>query len=278
MPPWSYLVLAMALASSGALGTARAPVPAAHAEPAPAPQALPPRSLTVPIITYHQIRDLPFETDRTALECSVSPLEFACQLDWLRARGYTTITLDRLGAALDGRAELPPHPVVLTFDDGWASHALAADALHRRGMTGTFFICPDLVAPGEGTRYLSWAGVLRLEHLGMEIGSHTLTHANLPSLPPGDARRELAASRLELEGALGHPVRTLAYPFGEYSEATLALARDAGYALAVSTDHGVTHTPEGRLHLRRVNVGYLDELPDFARKVEGRAPKPRWSR
>lgn len=73
------------------------------------------------------------------------------------------------------------------------------------------------------------------------IGAHTLTHPMLAKHPVEVARREIVESRLQLEAALGRPIRHLAYPVGDPSSAgrrEFDLARDAGFASAVTTRPG----------------------------------------
>jgi peptidoglycan/xylan/chitin deacetylase (PgdA/CDA1 family) len=77
-------------------------------------------------------------------------------------------------------------------------------------MRGTFFVVTGLVGkPG----YLTWDGVRQLAAAGMEIGSHTVSHAHLAELSDEQVRRELTASKAELEAQLHAPVALLAYPY-----------------------------------------------------------------
>jgi peptidoglycan/xylan/chitin deacetylase (PgdA/CDA1 family) len=65
--------------------------------------------------------------------------EFAGQLAYLR-RHYTPIRLSDLAAAAGNANELPPSPVVLTFDDGYRSHAtVVAAMLSEARIPATFF-------------------------------------------------------------------------------------------------------------------------------------------
>ena len=65
--------------------------------------------------------------------------EFAEQVAYIR-RHYTPVHLsDLAGAVTDGQS-LPPNPVVLTFDDGYACHArVVAPILADAGVPATFF-------------------------------------------------------------------------------------------------------------------------------------------
>ena len=66
----------------------------------------------------------------------------------------------------------------------------------------------------------------------MGVGAHSYSHADLPLLPYEQQLDELVRSRETLEELVGHPVQTMAYPYGRYAERTQAAAREAGYELA----------------------------------------------
>lgn len=66
----------------------------------------------------------------------------------------------------------------------------------------------------------------------MEIGAHTLTHPALPALPPLEQEREIRDGAAALEAILGHPVRGFSYPHGRYTDETVRIVREAGFAYA----------------------------------------------
>jgi len=74
------------------------------------------------------------------------------------------------------------------------------------------------------------------------IGAHTLSHFNLMRLTEERASREMADGAKFLEIELGEKPRHFSYPYG-YESAVgpreVALAREAGFATAVTTRHGV---------------------------------------
>ena len=86
------------------------------------------------------------------------------------------------------------------------------------------------------------AQLLRLRDAGMGLGAHTVHHPILTSLPPEEARREIAQGRAELESLLGQPVQLFAYPNGkpgeDYGPEHVAMVRELGFEAAVSTAWG----------------------------------------
>ena len=97
--------------------------------------------------------------------------------------------------------------------------------------------------------------VRSLRKLGMEIGAHTITHPILTRLEAPEARREMANSKRDLESLLGEPVALFAYPNGvptqDYDATHAALARECGFAAAVSTAWGAASVRSDRFQLPR---------------------------
>ena len=61
------------------------------------------------------------------------------------------------------------------------------------------------------------------------IGAHSLLHEDLSCLEGDALRQNLCRSKQILETITGKPVNALAFPYGAYTRATLAAAKDAGY-------------------------------------------------
>jgi peptidoglycan/xylan/chitin deacetylase (PgdA/CDA1 family) len=84
--------------------------------------------------------------------------------------------------------------------------------------------------------------VRRLHASGIEIGAHTMDHPILASMDDESARRQIASSKQALENLIGSPVKSFAYPNGkpgrDYDARHVAMARDAGFDLALSTAWG----------------------------------------
>jgi hypothetical protein len=136
-----------------------------------------------------------------------------------------------LARRLSGNAEASSpdsrkDPIVsLTFDDGVASHRVAAELLAARGFAGTFYV-PSGSVGRDG--HLGWDDLRALVAQGHEIGGHTSSHPHLPRLTPEEARREIDTDRLALLEHDLDPV-TFAYPYGESSPAVESIVREVGY-------------------------------------------------
>jgi len=123
--------------------------------------------------------------------------------------------------------------------------------------------------------YLDWDSVRSLE--GWTIGSHTVSHPVLTSVPLDAATREIEISIRRIREETGQAVRSLAYPNGldgDHNEAIASLAGSAGIDLAFTLQPGPARRREVRsrpMEVRRVYVGFRDSLAVFAGKAMGAA-------
>jgi peptidoglycan/xylan/chitin deacetylase (PgdA/CDA1 family) len=185
---------------------------------------------------------------------TVSPADFAAQMVWLVRHGYHAITELQAFVALERGTKLPHKPLMITFDDGYRDVLWnAAPVLRRLHLRATEFVITGRIS-GPDSSFLTWPQLIRLERHGVEIGSHTITHADLPALPAADALRELRDSRRVLEAHLHRTVQWLAYPYGKSNPAVVELVRKAGYVLAMTTAPGTLQSAREPLLLKRDEI------------------------
>ncbi|HXS64350.1 MAG TPA: polysaccharide deacetylase family protein [Streptosporangiaceae bacterium] len=225
----------------------------------------------VPILMYHEITAEPVLSGRLA----VPPDTFAQQLGYLKAAGYHTLTAGQFANALAWKAPLPPKPVVLTFDDGFADfYYTALPLMQSLGLAGTLFVTSGWTGASGG--YLSEhspPGMLTGEQIreiadaGIEIGAHSVTHPELDQISAGSLRQELVGGKQALEDLLGVPVPGLAYPFGYSSKAVRDSAAAIGYEYACAVGNRLASTGADRFALPRLTIGRSTRPHSFARTV-----------
>lgn len=186
---------------------------------------------TVPVLCYHQLRDWrsgDSTYDRANLICP--PRYFRAQLDALVDGGWNTITPDQYLVHLTTGAVLPAKPVMLSFDDASASQATEGlPQLHKRGMTGTFFVMTVVLGK---PRWMSIRDVKRVADAGMTIGCHTWDHHAVTDLSGEDWKVQLDQTRDTLRQASGQPVDHFAYPYGVVGKKAFRHLKEAGYRTA----------------------------------------------
>ncbi|MCU1592269.1 MAG: polysaccharide deacetylase [Frankiales bacterium] len=187
----------------------------------------------VPVLMYHQFVAQPKGIyDQT-------PSQLKAELTRLYHQGYRTITAASFVA---GKIDVPAgkSPMVLTFDDATTSQygELPDGSVDPKSALGILLAVGK--ANGEdhpvATFYVNdqpFAGrfsyLKRLHDLGMEIGDHTLTHANLGQLTDDGVQAEIAKNLTEIERAVpGIDVTTMALPLGVHPK-NRALAAKGRY-------------------------------------------------
>jgi peptidoglycan/xylan/chitin deacetylase (PgdA/CDA1 family) len=141
----------------------------------------------VTIVMYHYVRDL--NRSRFSAIKGLSIERFCRQLDFIETR-YTPISVERLlGALASGGEELPPNPILLTFDDGYSDHfSNVFPLLDARGIQGCFF------PPAQAI----------LEHTVLDVNK---LHFVLSAAPDAGTLLEQVFSSLE-EFRLEHALKT----------------------------------------------------------------------
>jgi peptidoglycan/xylan/chitin deacetylase (PgdA/CDA1 family) len=190
-----------------------------------------------PILCYHKV-DTRFELGFTQVE----PRVFRRQIETLARRGFRALDsrelLQSLAAPLEERAG---PAVVITFDDGYAALARHAfPVLADHGFRAMVFAITDFVGRDNswdvqyGWRHfehLGWDDLATWQEKGIEVHSHSATHARLPWLSDGQIRDELQRSREAIRARLGTTPAAVSYPFGAVDARVAKSAALAGYAL-----------------------------------------------
>jgi peptidoglycan/xylan/chitin deacetylase (PgdA/CDA1 family) len=230
--------------------------------------------IRVPVLMYHYIRINPVASDRLGYNLSVTPADFAAQMQWLVTNGYHTVFPSELTAALTQGAPLPTKPIVLTFDDGYRDfYDQAWPVLKQYGLKASSAVITNFVDKGDrgDTMYMNWNMVKELDRSGLvEIASHTLSHPDLSRTAPAQRWQELSRSKEIIEQQIGHPCTAFVYPSGKYDGATVSDASRAGYQIAFTTNDGKVRVPQdsgAMLVLPRVRIAGGTTLAGFARNV-----------
>jgi peptidoglycan/xylan/chitin deacetylase (PgdA/CDA1 family) len=234
---------AAVLAGCGGRATGRSAA-STTSTPAPTSEATPPRSApptpgtpeevlarsTVPVLCFHQLREFRSDDSAYARTMITPPPVFTAQMQALCDGGYTPIAAAALVDHLQFGTTLPERPVLLTFDDGSATHhTVALPALTDLGFPATFF--PMTVVLGKPD-WLSDDQLRDLDRAGMTIGAHTWDHQRVDRIGADQWATQLDQPRARLAEILGHPVDLLAYPFGVWSQEALSHVAAAGYRAA----------------------------------------------
>ena len=228
------------------------------------------------ILMYHMVRE---HIDGAKFnKLRVKPAEFDRQVAWMKAQGFHFVTMQELQ---DNWGQHPEKTVAITFDDGYLDNLENAyPILEKYQAKATIYVVVDRhdrdwstykkahhnsgelarepKLNDEQVQFLAQSGVV-------EIGSHTLTHANLDKLDDAACLAELVDSKQQLEQLTGTAVNSFAYPFGIYSQRDVDLAKQAGYHNAVTTKEGIDGLNPDFMQLQRIKISGKDSM--FAVKL-----------
>jgi peptidoglycan/xylan/chitin deacetylase (PgdA/CDA1 family) len=216
---------------------------------------------------YHHISEPPPGADATRYDLSVTPKNFRAQLRYLQENGYHSITLNDLAVYLTLGEPLPPKPVILTFDDGYAdAYSQAFPILKRFGFTGTFFLVSSQI-DGKNPDFLSWDQVVEMHAAGMKFEPHSYDHPDMRNRGFEFVVFQILSPKQAIEARTGETCRFFAYPSGRYDQFVIDVLRSANFWGGVLTEQGATHTTGDLFTLHRVRIHGGDDLDMFVRML-----------
>jgi peptidoglycan/xylan/chitin deacetylase (PgdA/CDA1 family) len=127
----------------------------------------PPDRSRIPVLLYHGIAPVSDFANSADAVFGLDPPEFAKQMVLLDTAGYETITLEEFARFVAGEdVELPPHPLLLTFDDARADSWTGGDTILKElGFNAVMFVDVGRVEDGD-PEYLTWEELETAEQSG----------------------------------------------------------------------------------------------------------------
>jgi peptidoglycan/xylan/chitin deacetylase (PgdA/CDA1 family) len=166
------------------------------------------------VLCYHAV------SEAWADELAIPPDVLLGQIRKLLRRGLAPGTADD---ALAGRRIFH-----VTFDDAYRKLRRVLPDLRQLGLSVTVFACPGFADDGrplnvseltertrtfkDEVRTMNWNELRESASMGVDIGSHTVSHPHLTRLGDSELKRELEVSKERIEDELRRPCRFLAYP------------------------------------------------------------------
>lgn len=236
---------------AGASATASTPHPAGRGPVTAA--TVHPGTASVPILVYHVINAQP--AGSSALPALYVPSdEFSSQMQSLKTNGWHAVTLDQVQAYWSRGTSLGPgKPIVITFDNGYASHYTnALPVLKGLGWAGVENLQVTGLPPSEGG--LTDTQIRGLISAGWELDTQGLEHTDLTALDPAGLANDLTAARQMLQRHYGAHVNWFSYPSGDYNPTVTAAVQAAGFAGATTVNRGWASPKQDRFQLPRLVV------------------------
>ena len=231
--------------------------------------------LSVPILMYHSILQDPARTGVYV----VTPSQLESDLQYLKEKGYQSVTMQELIDYVHFGTQLPERPVVLTFDDGHLNNMIyATPLLESYGMRGVLSVvgmyCDQATDTNDNNAnysYLTWDQVAEVHEKGIfELQNHSYNMHFLDGKRRGtlpmkgedtvqyhqalaDDLGRMQEMMIEVTGAAP---TTFTYPFGFYSEDSLEVLQSMGFQATLTCQEGVNYItlgdPECLFGLKRI--------------------------
>ena len=140
------------------------------------------------------------------------PRPFIAIAQWLRERGFETVSLYDMQNALAFGQPLPAKPIVISFDDGYRGvYDFAFPVMRAHGYTGTLFLPTELIDKQEPD-YINWQMAEELARAGWKIEPHTKSHVELPGQPHNYILYQALGSMETIRAHVGYQPRYFCYP------------------------------------------------------------------
>lgn len=226
----------------------------------------------VPVLCYHRFG--PEAVDSMMIKNSA----FSEQMEWLKAHGYSVISLDMAMGYVNGKVKkIPAKSVVITVDDGHKSvYSDMAPMVKKYKIPVTLFIYPSAISNAKYA--MNWEQLRELETTKLfRVESHTYWHPNFKKEKKKLSSEEyavfvdkqLGGAKKKLEERMGHEIKYLAWVFGIYDDGLLVDAKKMGYAAAFTIDRQHASSGDPMMALGRYMVVSKHTVKDFERMVDG---------
>ncbi len=200
---------------------------------------------------------------------------FAWQLDQLQKQ-FKVIRADYTGKLQPGSRY-----IALTVDDAFTCAATdVLPEMEKRGMPFHLFVPVLWLGRRSGWwrdgNAVGTENVMTVQQLAamsrnriVSIGSHCLSHRSLVNLSDEEAGEEIVNSKELLDSLILGDVDTLSFPYGEYNERHVTLAREAGYRRVFTMDPRTGFASSAGFVTGRVDVDPGDWQVEFLLKAYG---------
>lgn len=245
--------------------------------------------VALPVVMYHHISP----TWSSWNDYVISVEEFRSDMEYLKAAGWTSISVSELIAWSKGEFEMPEKPMMITFDDGFSSTEEYAEPILKEygfkavvAVIGT--VCDKYSRSGEYDPEwsdLSWEDAVEMARRGViEVQCHSWDMHSMDGVVGCGKKygESLGAYRWRLSTDLSRFLTeserhgldltySIAYPFGAYDQDTTDIVKDMGFLAAFTCTEEINFlTGEGNelYHLGRYNRAHGISSENFFGKWE----------
>lgn len=219
---------------------------------------------------------------------TITPEKLEEQWNWLKAQGYSTLSLQQyLDIATGRQTTYPGKSLLITFDDGYLNNlTYAYPLLQKLGWQATFFIIGGTLdgsyPKSEGVdEKMSIDDLKTLDPATVQLAMHGYQHKDIRSLDAFELVQEFA-NMCDVFEDCGIPyVRTFAYPYGsrpknkKHFDEIRFLMNELAIESAFRIGNQVSKVPAPDIHeIKRIDICGTDTLEEFKIKLRKGKLKP----
>lgn len=215
----------------------------------------------IPVILYHNIDGAgPF---------SVSSKQLDEHFRFFRDNNVTIVSLGDLATLLQGGIDPDKKYAIISFDDGYpAMKDKLLPIAAKYSYPVSLFVYTDYIGVKKG-KLLSWDDLRQMDALGLQIESHSVSHADLLKVQKTGSKselyRELYLSKRIIELMLNRSIDHFAFPYGSFDRRTLRCADAAGYKRLYTTEFGANIAGNNNVVIKRHHVKRTYTLENMRR-------------
>lgn len=223
--------------------------------------------VNIPIMMYHHIHpEFVKSSDALLAGLSVSPKKFEEDLNEIVKAGYTTIFPQEIFKVLNGELDPSKKYIVISIDDGYQdNYDYAFPILKKLNQKAIIYVIPNRVGTQtDGNSYFAWNLAKEMRESGhVEIGSHTMDHADLKSLNEEKQRYQIIESKKIIDEKLEMNTKDFCYPYGRYNETSIKLVQEAGFENATTTVYGQFRQIDNKFEWSRFRGSEYSNIKNF---------------
>ncbi len=258
------------------------------------------RTPGVPVLLYHHVA--PVDSGFDSNPYAITPEEFKTQMAYLKKEGFTALSVTELAKYLNTGQNLPPKPVLITFDDGYESiYRYVFPVLKDDKLQATVFtVVYNVEHPDPNAiRPLTWSQMQEMERSGViDIESHSYNMHRQVVIDENGAKgspmsyriylqdqkrretdtefrerleQDFRVSKQKIEAKLNKKVLALSWPGGNHQ---VKVAQAAGFTYFFDGDIGPVYLGISPLAIGRIMIPKNIGLENFIKAVN---PEPKAS-
>lgn len=210
----------------------------------------------LPIIMYHHVKNTQLGKD------AISQSEFESDLRFLSENNYNTITISQLIDYVYDDKQLPPKPIILSFDDGLLSTYVNVYPLLKKydmqivlsivGKSTEIF--SNTVDINMDYSHITWNQLKEMAQSGLvEIQNHSYDMHSINNKRYGCSQmkneevkdyenyitEDVTIFNEKIKFATNSIPNTFTYPYGKYNENTETILKKLGFKATISCKFGV---------------------------------------